>query len=445
MSAQTLPYALVGAGPMGLAAARNLGRFGVPFEGFELHHDVGGLWDIDNPRSTVYHSAHLISSKRMTEFTEFPMRDEAADYPDHREVLRYFHDYADHFDLRRHFRFGARVVRAERLDEAADGPWRVTWETRDDDGETSRQSDLYRGLLLAVGTFAHPKLPELPGTFDGEVYHSSEYKDPEIFAGRRVLVIGAGNSGCDIAVDAVHRAASVSMSLRRGYHFVPKYLFGKPADAIGGKLKLPRWLKQRIDKFLLRLFTGDPTRFGFPEPDHALYECHPIVNSLVLYHAGHGDVEVRPDVERLDGETVHFADGTASEYDLLLYATGYHLRFPFVDSEELNWRGAAPHLYLNCFHPARDDVCVLGMVEAAGLGWQGRWELAELAAGYLAGRDAGAPEADSFRRAKMEPFDDMRGGWDYLPLDRMAFYVHKDTYRDAVRDHARAFRHLARD
>ena len=92
--------ALVGAGPMGLAMARNLRRFGLPFDAFEIHLEVGGLWNIDNPHSTMYESAHLISSKRMTEFEEFPMRDEVADYPSHAEVLRYFLDYADEFDLR---------------------------------------------------------------------------------------------------------------------------------------------------------------------------------------------------------------------------------------------------------------------------------------------------------------------------------------------------------
>ena len=111
--------ALIGAGPSGLAGARNLQKLGIPFQGFEAHSDVGGLWNIDNPRSTVYQSAHLISSKRTTEFKEFPMPDGVADYPSHTELARYFRDFAEHFDLRRHFRFNTRVLRVEPVTECA--------------------------------------------------------------------------------------------------------------------------------------------------------------------------------------------------------------------------------------------------------------------------------------------------------------------------------------
>lgn len=429
--------ALLGAGPMGLAMARNLRRFHLPFDAFELHDEVGGLWNIDNPHSTMYESAHLISSKRMTEFTEFPMADEVADYPSHAEILRYFLDYAEEFDLRRDYRFGVRVVGVERL---GDGHWRVSWrDARQDDPDDDApvESAEYRGILIATGIFSEPNLPEFRGDFDGDIRHSCRYRSPDVFEDRRVLVVGAGNSGCDIAVDAVHRARSVDMSLRRGYHFVPKYIFGRPADTAGGWFQLPRPLKQRIDRVILRLFTGNPQDFGFPEPDHRLYESHPIVNSLVLYHAGHGDLGVRPDIDRLDGHTVHFVDGTAADYDLILLATGYKLHYPFIDDAELNWRDAIPRLYLNCFHPEKDDLFLLGMVEATGLGWQGRFEQAELVARYLKGLDDGAPSAQRFRETKREPFPDMRGGWSYLPLDRMAFYVHKDTYRKTLRRHIR--------
>ncbi len=429
--AEPQAFALIGAGPMGLAAARNLDRLDVPFQGFEQHTDVGGLWDIDNPHSTVYESAHLISSKRMTEFAEFPIGDEVADYPHHREMKRYFRAFADRFDLRRHYLFGARVERTQR----AEGGWAVTFSQG---GET--RTERYRGLLIANGTFSEPNLPSFEGDFAGEILHSSEYRDPEIFDRKRVLVVGAGNTGCDLAVDAVHRAARVSMSVRRGYHFVPKYVFGRPADAVGGRIRLPRAIKQRLDQWLLSWFTGDPARFGFPKPDYKLYESHPIVNSLVLYHLGHGDLDVRADVARFDGHTVYFTDGGREDYDLVLLATGYRLHYPFVDRDELNWHGACPRLYLNCFHPDRDDLFVLGMVEAAGLGWQGRYEQAELVARYIRALDRGLPSAARFRRLKREPFPGMRGGYRYLKLDRMAYYVHKDTYLRTVRRHIRELR-----
>ena len=293
------------------------------------------------------------------------------------------------------------------------------------------------------------------GEFSGELIHTSRYKYPQELAGKRVLVVGGGNSGCDIAVDAVHHAASVDISVRRGYHFVPKYIFGKPADTLNTGTPLPAPIKQFIDSRVLKAFTGDPTRFGFPEPDHKIYESHPVVNSLVLQHVGHGDITVRPDIERFDGNTVHFRAGRAGpgrtgaggagvgssgEYDLVMLGTGYVLNYPFIDREYLDWSegAAAPDLYLNIFPSARDDLAVLGMVEASGIGWQGRYEQADLVARYLsalrqgtaAGRDV-VVVVDSSRRG---PRPDLTGGYKYLGLDRMAYYVNKSAYRGAVTD-----------
>lgn len=418
-------YAVIGAGPSGLAAARNLDRRGLAWVGFEVAEDVGGLWNIDAPRSTVYRSAHLISSRTTTQFAEFPMGDDVADYPSHRELYAYFRAFADRFGLRDGFRFETEVLRVH---PAEGGGWDVT--SRGPDGETTER---FAGVLLANGTLSEPNVPAFEGEFSGELMHTSAYKSPEVFRGKRVLVIGAGNSGCDIAVDAVHHADSVELSVRRGYHFVPKYVFGKPADTLNQGRPLPARLKQAVDSRLLRLFTGDPVRFGFPEPDHRIYESHPIVNSLILHHVGHGDVVVRQDVRRFEGTTVHFVDGTSGEYDLVVLATGYRLHYPFIDAAHLSWSGAAPDLYLNIFAPRHDDLFVLGMVEASGIGWQGRYEQAELVAAYLAAREAGDPRLAAFEKDRHGPRPDLSGGYRYLGLDRMAYYVNKDAYRRAVR------------
>lgn len=426
--------ALIGAGPSGLAGARNLQKLGIPFQGFEAWSDVGGLWNIRNPRSTVYESAHLISSKRTTEFTEFPMPDDVADYPSHRELSRYFSDFADHFGLRQHYRFDTPVQRIEPVGDSPDAPWRVT--VRCPDGTT--QTAVYKGVIIANGTLSEPNMPRFEGQFAGELMHTAAYKRADVFKDKRVLIVGAGNSGCDIAVDAVHYAASVDISVRRGYYFVPKYIFGKPADTIGGKRPLPPWLKQRIDGIVLKWFTGDPTRFGFPKPDYKMYESHPVVNSLILYHLGHGDIRVRPDLARFDGHTVHFRDGSQADYDLVVLATGYRLHYPFIDREHLNWRGMAPQLYLNIFPPRWRRLAVLGMIEASGIGWQGRYEQAELVARFFKGLDEGSPAALALAQAVQGPPPDLSGGYKYLKLERMAYYVHKDTYRAAVRKAAAA-------
>lgn len=425
-------FALIGAGPMGLAAAKTLLEQGVEFQGFEVHSDVGGLWDINGPKSTMYESAHLISSKRMTEFADFPMKDEVAEYPSHREMRQYFRDFADHFDLRRHYRFGAEVLRTEPLGQSGDG-WRVTW--RDSDGEHSAD---FAGVMIANGTLSEPNMPRFEGDFAGELIHAWQYRRGEQFAGKRVLIVGAGNSGCDIAVDAIHHGESCELSMRRGYYFVPKYVFGRPADTVGGAIKLPMWLKRRIDKTILGWFTGNAQKYGFPKPDYAMYESHPVVNSLVLYHAGHGDLKVRADIDRLDGNTVHFTDGTQGEYDMILAATGYKLHYPFIDDNLLNWQGDAPHLFLNAMHPARDDLFVLGMVEATGLGWQGRHEQAEMVARYIARLRLGDNAARLLQAEKADGYDRATGGMNYLKLARMAYYVDKTTYRRSVNAWIRA-------
>ena len=429
-------YAVIGAGPSGLAAARALQKAGVAFDGFEASRGVGGLWDIDNPRSSMYASAHLISSRTTTEFAEFPMHG-APDYPGHRTLLQYFRDFAERFSLTGFFRFDTRVTSLERTD---DGEWMLHAESPDGPVEAR-----YTGVILANGTLAEPNVPSFRGEFTGELLHTSAYKNASQLAGKRVLIIGAGNSGCDIAVDAVHSAASVEMSVRRGYYFVPRYLFGRPSDTLNQGRPLPARIKQFIDKRVLQAFTGDPVRFGFPKPDYRIYESHPIVNTLILNHLGQGDLAIRPDIDRFDGHTVHFRDGSSGEYDTVLMATGYTLDYPFVARADLNWRGYSPHLYLNVFPPSFNGLYVMGMIEASGIGWQGRYEQAELIAEYVSALQRTPARAEGFRRRVAdEPWPDLTGGYHYLGLERMSYYVNKDAYRRAVRVARESLRKEAR-
>jgi len=427
-------YAIIGAGPMGLACARNLQKVGIPCVGFELHSDVGGLWDIDNPHSTMYESAHLISSKRMTEFAEFPMADSVAPYPHHSEMRQYFRDYADHFGLRELYEFNTRVVG---LQPDGDG-WLLISEH---DGKARERR--FDGVLIASGTLHTPNRPELPGRFSGEVMHSAEYRSPDIFKGKRVLLVGCGNSGADIAVDAVHQAASVDLSLRRGYYFLPKFVRGQPIDTLGGKRKLPRPIKQRLDAAMIRAIIGKPSDYGLPDPDYRMYESHPVVNSLILHHLGHGDITPRRDIARVDDRTVHFTDGESAEYDLILLATGYQLNYPFIDRRHLNWpaEADAPQLYLNAFHPEYHNLFLMGMLEAAGLGWEGRNKQAELIALYIQHQRQGSPALERFNQLKRElAGQSLDGGYRYIELARMAYYVNKEAYLQRLERHIRDLR-----
>ncbi|MBA2405475.1 MAG: NAD(P)-binding domain-containing protein [Bdellovibrionales bacterium] len=418
---QKLPYAIIGAGPSGLATARALQKAGLNFIGFEKHGDVGGLWDINNPHSTMYKTAHLISSKTMTQFTEFPMKESTPDYPSHSELLAYFHDYSNHFDLKKNFIFNADVTATIK---ESDGTWKVTA-----NGNTHHVA----GIILATGTLHYPNLPVQHANYTGESIHSSEYKNPEIFKNKKVLIVGCGNSACDIAVDAIHHAKLVNISVRRGYHFVPKYIFGKPADTLG-KSKMPPFIQKNVQKKILKAFMGSPENYGFPKPDHDLFESHPVVNSLILYHAGHGDIKVRPDIEKTEGKNVTFKNGMTEEYDMILWATGYKVKYPFIDAKLLNWDKATPDLYLKIFHPTIDSIFIVGMIEALGLGWQGRYEQADLVAQYLKQKETKSSNYAKFNGMKLKPID-LSGNIKYIKLDRMSYYVHKQTYLNEINKH----------
>src|SRR4051812_7912968 len=183
-----MTFCVIGAGAAGLSAARHLAAAAVPFEVIERERDVGGIWDASLPHSPVYQSAHLISSKPLAQFPDFPMPREYPVYPDHAQALAYLRAYAEAFGLYDRIRFGRVVERAER---DAPGRWRLTL-----DDKTARS---YAGLVVASGVHWIPALPRVPGSFEGLTMHSCGYKSPEIFRGRRVLVVGGGNSGGDIA------------------------------------------------------------------------------------------------------------------------------------------------------------------------------------------------------------------------------------------------------
>ncbi len=214
------PTLIVGAGPGGLAVARAFKLFGVPYVQVERHTAVGGIWDADNPGTSIYESAHFISSKKCSAFHGMPMPDDYPDYPGRAQILEYVQAFADAFGLRDGIRFATEVTAAEPLPS---GGWRVRFA----DGTTAE----HRAIVATVGSQWLPVMPSYPGTFTGELMHSAAYWSSEAFRGKRVLVIGGGNSGFDIACDAAKVAAHAALSVRRGYWVFPKHLFGQPVDA----------------------------------------------------------------------------------------------------------------------------------------------------------------------------------------------------------------------
>lgn len=415
--AELLDVAVIGAGPSGLVLARRLQDTPVSFEVFERHAGVGGIWDIDAPGSPMYESAHFISSRTRSGFRGFPMPDHLPDYPDHRQLLAYIRAFAAAHDLERHIRFNATLVRAEPADDG-------TWTLRFADGPTRR----CRYLICANGVTWEPNRITWPGEFDGEVRHTVTYRSIEELRGKRVLVVGAGNSGVDIACDAALAADQAFLSLRRGYHFLPKHIMGVPSDVVASTgPKLP-WAVQRcLFSGVSRLMNGRPEDYGLPRPDHRLLESHPIMNTQILHYLAHGDCIPKPDVERLDGGEVVFVDGSREQVDLVLQATGYHHACPFLPPDVLQEVGGRPDLYLEMFSRRHPNLAVLGFIEFASAAYDNFDTMAELIVAD-ATRTPGDPVADELGRLKAAHRPDLKGGRRYVESERHANYVEVDTY-----------------
>ena len=358
---------VIGAGSSGIASCQVLQARGIPFDCFEKGSQVGGNWRYlnDNGMSSAYRSLHINTSRGLMAYATYPMPPDLADYPDHFSICRYFDDYVDHFGFRDQIAFRTEVTSVR----PAGGGWRVDW--RDADGNEGGGE--YGSVMVANGHHWDPRWPEppFPGSdrFDGEQMHSHHYKEPEELRGKRVLVLGIGNSATDIAVESSRDAERTILAMRRSAHIVPKYMFGKPTDetARAWLTRLPLALQRLIGRALLRITQGRMTDYGLPEPDHKLLDAHPTVSADLLPRLGHGDIEVKPNIEGFPGgRQVRFADGSVEEVDLVVYCTGYRISFPFFDPALL----AAPDnrlpLYRRVVAPDHPGLYFIGLVQPLG-------------------------------------------------------------------------------
>lgn len=377
-----LRAAVIGAGPSGIAAARALIDEGITPVVFEQGDRIGGNW-VFRPEvghSSVYRTTHIISSKAWSAYEDFPMPEDYPDYPSHTQLAAYFEAYARRFGVDRHVRFGCTVIAAT---PAGEGRWTVRWR----EGGIEHV-DTFDALLVANGHHHVPNIPEYPGHFDGEVLHSHAYKDAAPFAGRRVLVVGAGNSACDVAVEVSRVASLVALSVRRGQHILPKFLFGRPGDVNYARLT---WLPWRIRQWLLgltiRIVQGRYADYGLPEPECGVLEMHPTLNSELLYFIRHGKVHPRPGIARLDGDAVVYADGRREAFDTIVWATGYRTRFPFLAPEITPWQDAdRVPLYRKMIPADHPGLYFIGLFQPLGCIWPLAEHQGRMAARAISGR-----------------------------------------------------------
>ncbi len=349
-------FAVIGAGAGGLCAAKNLVARGFEVTIFEVGSCIGGLWVYDNDSglSPAYRSLHINSEARVSSFGDFPFPDGISLYPDHWEMRRYFEAYAAHFDLTRRIRFNSRVVAIE--------PAGAGITVRLDDG-TEEQFD---GLVVATGHQSIPRHPPEVASFTGEYLHAHSYRVPEVFTGKRVMVIGPGNSGVDIAADICTVTERTVLCARSPVLIMPRMMFGVPNSRTLGKIEKP-WMPWPLRiwarAFLTRVFHGRMEQWGFRTPKT---RTHPISHPTLISHIAWQRVAVRPGIRAIAGQEVHFVDGSTETFDSIIAATGYVTQFPYLPPGASPLNGTRLDLYNRIVHPSLPNVFFIGFFDVSG-------------------------------------------------------------------------------
>jgi dimethylaniline monooxygenase (N-oxide forming) len=351
--------AVIGAGAAGLCATKYLRQAGFSdITVFEIGTQIGGLWcyENDNGQSSAYATLHINTPKSITSFSDLPFPEDVQVFPDHRDMHSYLTGYAKHFDLLKHIRFNSRVVDirpAEPFDVQAP-KWRVTTKAGD--------SQIFDRIIVASGHLSSPMhIPQFQNEFAGEYMHTHYYRSPDKFVGRRVCIIGSGNSACDVAADICMTAASTVMVARSGVIIAPKLVFGVPYHDVKMRLErmwIPRWLRVRIESFLVYALQGSMTELGFKKPDKRV---HGTSNAVIVQHIKYRRILVKQGIDRIEGRRIFFSDGTDDEFDVLLAGTGYNVALPFLKDDILPVRNNSVDLYKRIVSPDWPGLYFVGL------------------------------------------------------------------------------------
>ena len=308
----TVNTVIVGGGPAGIAVAASLGRRGVGAIVLEKGDTVAPAWH------RHYESLHLHTNKQASGLPGRPMPSHYPRYPSRDEVASYMESYAR--DEGVDVRFDSEVVSCRR----EGGRWQVT----------TSDGSVFEGdnVVIATGLSHHPVMPEYPdlGAYQGEILHSSEYRNGEPFAGWKVLVVGFGNSGAEIALDLMQHRALTCLSVRSPSVVVPRDLFGLPILTIARWLSvLPPRLADQLSKPILLAVVGNTDRHGIPSaswgPMEQIVEKRkiPVLDVGTMAAIKRGDIKVRPGIERFTTTGVVFVDGRSESFDAVVFSTGF--------------------------------------------------------------------------------------------------------------------------
>ncbi|XP_019197052.1 PREDICTED: indole-3-pyruvate monooxygenase YUCCA6-like [Ipomoea nil] len=327
---------IVGAGPSGLAAAACLKEKGVaPAVVLERSNCIASLWQLK-----TYSRLCLHLPKQFCELPLMPFRPTLPTYPTKQDFIQYLEDYADRFDIRPVFNT---TVRSAEFDRSV-GFWRVkttkrtTGNNKDEVEEETEVEYISRWVIAATGENAEAVIPAIDGMeeFSGQIIHTSLYKSGDVFRGKRVLVVGCGNSGMEVCLDLCNHNATPSLVVRDTVHILPREMLGR--STFGLSMWLLKWLPMRlVDRFLLAvswLMLGDTAQFGLDRPRMGPLELKnlsgktPVLDVGTLAKIKSGDIKVYPGIQRLKRHTVEFENGKDEHFDAIILATGYKSNVP---------------------------------------------------------------------------------------------------------------------
>jgi dimethylaniline monooxygenase (N-oxide forming) len=352
----TKRIAVIGAGACGICAAKYLLEVGFDVSVFEIGSQIGGMWcyQNDNGRSSAYRTLHINTSRGVTRFSDLDFDAATQDFPDHVDMHRYLVAYAQHFGVTPHIKFHSRVVMVRPAFDPAGEPPR--WQVELADGSVSS----FDAVIVASGHLSKPlHAPQLQ-RFGGEYLHARDYKAPEPFVGKRICIVGIGNSACDIASDVCVTAPRCVLVARSGVLILPKLLFGRAFTDITAQIQrpwIPRPLRRRITRFLTWLAHGDITRLGFTRPREL---THVTSNATVVTDITYRRIEVKQGIEAVEGHTIRFVDGSAEQFDVLIAATGYAIDIDFIPDNVLKVADNQLGLYMRIVPPDWPGLYFMG-------------------------------------------------------------------------------------
>ncbi|KAM4722856.1 flavin-containing monooxygenase 5-like [Rhinophrynus dorsalis] len=371
--------AVIGAGVSGLTAIKCCLDEGLEPVCFEKSADIGGLWRYtDKPedgRASIYKSLIINSSKEMMCFSDYPIPEDFPNYMQNSKIMEYFRMYAENFKLMKFIQFKTSVCSIKKCqDFCTTGQWIVTTEK-----EGKQEAHVFDSILICTGHHTFPNLPlsSFPGIekFKGRYFHSRDYKAPDAFQNKRVLVIGIGNSGADIAVEVSRKAQKVFLSTRRGTWVVCRVSDGGyPVDVVQlsrflhiVQSALPSCITNYItEKELNKRINHD--NFGLL-PRHRYNSQHPTINDDLPNRIYSGHIQIKCSVKEFTEADVIFEDGTVEkDVHAVIFATGYSFSFPFCDETILRVKDNKISLYKYIFPPQleKHTLAVIGLIQPIG-------------------------------------------------------------------------------